>query len=47
MVPGTGLEPVRLAPADFKSAMVTDFITRAAEAQRFCSGSTILTSSTS
>ncbi len=29
MVPGTGLEPVSLAAADFKSAVYTNFTTRA------------------
>lgn len=29
LVPGTGLEPVSLSAADFKSAMFTNFITRA------------------
>ena len=29
MVPGTGIEPVRLSAPDFKSGMSTNFITRA------------------
>lgn len=33
MVPGTGIEPVRLAAPDFKSGMSTNFITRAGGAE--------------
>lgn len=29
MVPGAGIEPARLAAANFKSATSTDFVTRA------------------
>ena len=29
LVPGTGIEPVRLAAADFKSATSTNFVTQA------------------
>ena len=34
MVPGTGLEPVWLAPRDFKSLVYTNFTTRARERSR-------------
>ena len=39
MVPGTGLEPVWLAPRDFKSLVYTNFTTRARERSR--SGGTL------
>ena len=39
MVPGTGLEPVWLAPRDFKSLVYTNFTTRAVDlSMRFCIG---------
>ena len=34
VVPGTGLEPVWLAPRDFKSLVYTNFTTRAREQSR-------------
>src|SRR5690606_30288876 len=47
LVPGAGIEPARLAPRDFKSLVSTSFTIRANVLQRFCSGSTMFTSSTS